>query len=260
MKDSAPKARLFVARDLKAGHLVTLDKDQSHYVVKVMRHQLGDKLALFNGRDGEWWGTLTDDAKNAVIIRMDSQYKVQTSEPDIWLCFAPIKFGKIDFLAQKATELGASKLQPVATKRTVVSRVKTERLAANAREAAEQSERLTVPEIGEIMRFDQLLDAWPKDRILLVADETGKGLPAYQLLPPLVNQKLGILIGPEGGFSPQELTRLDNLTFVQKLSLGPRILRADTAAFATLTCVQALCGDWRYGQPDFIYNKETHHA
>lgn len=251
MEDSPPKARLYVKHDLSQGQIITLDKAQSHYVVKVMRLKNGDKVALFNGSQGEWWASITDDNKKATSLSLDAQARPQEAEPDIWLCFAPVKYGKIDFLAQKATELGVSKLLPIETKRTVVNRIKHDRLVANAVEAAEQSERLTVPEVKILQTFGKLLSEWPQDRLLIVADETGGGEPPHDLLPILHDSRLAVLIGPEGGFAPEEIKQLSMHPSVKKMSLGPRVLRADTAALAAVTCIQALCGDWREGTPSF---------
>ncbi len=251
MKDSTPKARLYVNAELLKNQITTLEKDQSHYLAKVMRVKEGDKVALFNGKQGEWLAQVEEAKKKAVSLKLIEQSRPQQDEPDVWLCFAPVKYGKIDFLAQKATELGASKLVPVQTKRTIVNRVKHERLVANAIEAAEQSERLTVPKVEAMQTFDGFLADWPQDRLLIVADETGGGEPPHELLSVLRASKLAILIGPEGGFAPEEIKRISMHPGARKLSLGPRILRADTAALAALTCVQALCGDWREGVPDF---------
>lgn len=247
----SPKARLAVKDDLSDGQSIVLSKDHSHYLIKVMRHKVGDKVALFNGRDGEWWGEIIDASNKSASILLKTQARQQQDEPDIWLCFAPVKYGKIDFMAQKATELGASRLMPIQTKRTVVSRIKHDRLLANAVEAAEQSERLTVPEVCTMQTFSKMLIGWPQDRLLIVADETGGGEPPTEVLPVLRDSRLAVLIGPEGGFSPDELKQLSMLPGTRRMSLGPRILRSDTAALAALTCIQALCGDWRDGVPCF---------
>lgn len=245
MELSPPIARLYVKETLAKETPVTLNQDQSHYLIKVMRQKEGAPVALFNGRDGEWWATLSVADKKAALLIPQEQMRPQAAEPDIWLCFAPVKYGKIDFLAQKATELGASRLMPIQTKRTVVSRLKHDRLVANAVEAAEQSERLTVPEVSLMQTFGKLLAEWPQDRLLVVADETGGGEPPLELMPVLRDSRLAVLIGPEGGFSPEEIKQLAMLPGTRRMSLGPRILRADTAALAALTCLQALCGDWR---------------
>ena len=231
--------------------MLTLNKDQSHYLVKVMRAKTGDKVALFNGKHGEWSATVQEPDKKATSLQLTHQTRPQQAEPDIWLCFAPVKYGKIDFLAQKATELGISKLMPVETKRTIVNRVKHERLVANTIEAAEQSERVTVPQVAPLQTLGKLLREWPHERLLIVADETGGGVPPVDLLPVLRNSQLGVLIGPEGGFAPEEIKQLSMHPSVKRMSLGPRILRADTAALAALACIEALCGDWRDGVPEF---------
>ncbi len=251
MEETPPKARLYITDDLAKGQMITLNKDQSHYVTKVMRLKKGNHVALFNGKHGEWWGKIVDDSKKAASLSVEKCVRKQENEPDIWLCFAPVKYGKIDFLAQKSTELGVSKLLPIDTKRTVVKRLKHERLVANAMEAAEQSERLSVPEVEGLQTFGKLLENWPQDRLLIVADETGGGEPPADLLPVLRESRLAVLIGPEGGFAPEEIKQLAMHPAVKRMSLGPRILRADTAALAALTCIQALCGDWRDGVPDF---------
>jgi 16S rRNA (uracil1498-N3)-methyltransferase len=251
MDDSRPKARVFVDTALAPQTMVTLDKDQSHYVVKVMRSQAGDLLALFNGKDGEFWAELVVADKKHAQLQLRDRQRDQLAEPDIWLCFAPVKYGKIDFMAQKATELGASRLMPIHTKRTIVERLKYERLKANVIEAAEQTERLTIPKVESLQSLPNLLQNWPSDRLLIVADETGQGQPPHDLLPVLQESKLGLLIGPEGGFAPEEHRQFAALPNLKRLSLGPRILRADTAALAALTCLQAFCGDWREGAPHF---------
>ena len=251
MNISPPKARLAVTDDLTKGLDITLDKDQSHYLIKVMRQKIGSSVALFNGRHGEWWGDIVEADKKHVTITLRIQTREQVSEPDIWLCFAPVKYGKIDFLAQKATELGVSKLMPIETKRTIVSRIKHDRLLANAIEAAEQSERLTVPEVCNMQTFGKMIADWPQDRILVVADETGGGKPPLEIMPVLRDSRLAVLIGPEGGFDPEEIKQLMMLPGTRRMSLGPRILRSDTAALAALSCIQALCGDWRDGTPSF---------
>lgn len=232
--------RLYVETPLQPGVMVALSKPQSHYLSTVLRQKDGASVLIFNGKDGEWLGKLVGAGSKQLQITLETQSRPQTPEPDVWMLFAPIKFGKIDFLVQKATELGASALIPVRTARTVVTRLKDERLEANAIEAAEQSERLTIPQIHELQPLAALLATWDPHRILIYADETHQGLPATQLLPRLIGQRLAILIGPEGGFTPEELTHLRSLPFACGLSLGPRILRADTAALAALTCVMAL--------------------
>lgn len=236
--------RLFIANDLSADTLIILDKDQSHYLANVMRVKAGEDVALFNGRDGEWLGRLDKVAKASVTIQVQSQSRRQTPEPDLWLLAAPIKKDRIDLVAEKATELGISALWPVFTHRTVMSRVNTDRLAANMVEAAEQCERLSVPEMREPTDLAKALAGWDAARPLVFLDESGGGAPITQALNNLQPGPLAVLTGPEGGFDDAERALLARLPFAVPVSLGPRILRAETAAIAALSVVQALLGDW----------------
>lgn len=246
-----PVPRLYVDHPLQHGTLISLGKPQAHYLATVLRLKSGDAVALFNGRDGEWHGALATLDRKGAAVRLQTQFRPQSAEPDVWLLFAPIKLGRIDFLVEKATELGAARLCPVQTRRTVVTRVNEARLRAHIVEAAEQSERLTLPQLAPYASLEKTLAEWPADRLLLYADETGGGLPPLELLPALSTGKLAVLIGPEGGFAPEELEILRRLPFASPMSLGPRVLRADTAALAALTCVMATHGDWRDGRPAF---------
>lgn len=245
MKDGI-ETRLYVDAPLAGGGTVALGADQTHYLKNVLRLGPGEGVALFNGRDGEWRSEIAAVSKKAAELAVIEQTREQVPEPDVWLAFAPIKRARIDFTAQKATELGASLLWPVMTRHTMVDRVNTERLRANAVEAAEQSDRLTVPEVREPARLDALIDTWPADRALILADETG-GPPIGEVLSAYHAKSItsaGFLIGPEGGFAEPELDRLRKLPFVTPVSLGARLLRADTAALAVLAVWQALAGDW----------------
>lgn len=252
MATAYPKIRLFVEASLQAGVAVPLADGQAHYLQNVMRLGAGEAVAVFNGRDGEWRATLQPISKKKADLLVAEPLKPQVSCPDVWLVFAPIKHGRIDFLAEKAAELGASALLPVMTARTNASRVKTERLQANATEAAEQCERMDVPPVHEPRSFAQLLADWPPERLLIYGDETGQGLPPAELfasLSPAIRQ-WAVLVGPEGGFAPEELARLRAAPFAHAISLGPRVLRADTAGLAALTCVMAWRGDW-HNRPRF---------
>jgi 16S rRNA (uracil1498-N3)-methyltransferase len=240
MKSYTPQIRLYVSDDLGAGAVIALPKTQAHYLQTVMRCKAGDAILLFNGRDGEWQAEITLLQKNGGEVQVTGQTRPQAAEPDLWLCFAPIKFGRIDYLVEKATELGVSQLYPVQTARTVVSRINGERLRAHAVEAAEQSERLSVPELMPYQKLTALLADWPKERLLFYGDETGGGKPLRTLLPQIQQTQYALLIGPEGGFAPEELALLKQCPFAQAISLGPRILRADTAALAGL----AQLGAW----------------
>ncbi|MBO6783775.1 MAG: 16S rRNA (uracil(1498)-N(3))-methyltransferase, partial [Alphaproteobacteria bacterium] len=188
MTDKQPsftRIRLFVEADLRAGEAITLGRDQSHYLQNVMRRAAGDRVALFNGRDGEFWAEIADVRRGAVALDVAERFREQAGEPDLWLAFAPIKRAAVDFLAAKATELGVSRLVPVVTARTNTERVNTKRLRAIAVEAAEQSERLSVPEIAEPAKFPALLDGWPESRALLFGDETGAGRPVAEVAAEL---------------------------------------------------------------------------
>lgn len=240
--------RLFVENSLPGDGSLTLDKEQSHYLANVMRLKTGAEVSLFNGQDGEWVTEVTDIQKRAVTLRIVSQAKEQATEPDLWLVFAPIKKARIDFVAQKATELGVSHLQPVYTRRTIVDRVKTERLHANAIEAAEQCERLTVPTIAEPTKLDTLLANWPAERKIMFCDETLSGEPAHIALASSgnkdKNEPWAIIIGPEGGFDDSESLAIKAHPNTTVVALGPRVLRADTAAMAAISLWQAALGDW----------------
>lgn len=246
-------ARLFVEADLAAGGEVLLEEAQVHYLRNVMRRPDGAPLLLFNGRDGEWRGTLSFRGKKAAVAELGECTREQAPEPDVWLCFAPVKRARIDYIAEKATELGVSVLQPVVTRHTAVERVNVGRLQANAIEAAEQTERLTVPDVRESVDLGKLLDRWPDGRRLMMCDETGGGPPIGEALSALDEAARAapwaIVIGPEGGFAENELQALRRIKDVTSVGLGPRILRADTAALAALACWQALVGDWRRPTP-----------
>ena len=210
-----------------------------------MRAKAGDKLRLFNGRDGEWLAEIAQAGKRGVNLTCIVQTAPQNEVPDIWLAFAPVKKTPADYLAQKATELGAAALMPVFTRRTIVTRINHERLAANAIEAAEQSDRLSVPVIRDPVSFDKLLASWPKDRRILFCDEDGDAVPLANAARDGPAGPAAIFTGPEGGFDPAERETLRALPFVTPVTLGPRILRADTAALAALAVWQSVKGDWR---------------
>lgn len=250
MKDGI-ETRLYVQLPLSEGAEVELEVGHAHYLRSVLRLGPGEAVALFNGLDGEWLARIATVARNKASLRVERRTRAQRPEPDLWLAFAPIKRARIDFVAQKATELGAALLWPVLTRRTMVDRVNTDRLAANAVEAAEQSDRLTVPTVRDPVPLDRLLVDWPTDRPLILCDETAAGggvrgiAQALDDAGPTVRERVGFVIGPEGGFAEEELDRLRKLPFVTAVGLGPRLLRADTAALAALAVWQAVAGDWR---------------
>ncbi len=236
--------RLYVAGDLAEGMAVTLDEGQTHYLLHVLRAKIGNLVSLFNGRHGEWLAEITQGGKRGVTATCRRQTDGQHGTPDIWLAFAPVKKTPSDYLVQKAAELGVSVLQPVFTRRTIVARINEERMAANAVEAAEQSGRLTVPEIRKGIGFDKLLASWPRERRLLFCDEGGDAKTMTQAARESRGGPCGILTGPEGGFAPADRAALRALPFVVPVTLGPRILRADTAALAALAIWQAVAGDF----------------
>jgi len=239
------KVRLYVEAPLAPDEHVETSEAQSHYLLHVMRARSGDRISLFNGTDGEWRATIVNVTKHHCVLTCDDQTRSQQNTPDLWLCFAPIKRTPADYLTQKATELGVSVLQPVITHRTIVSRVNSERMRANAIEAAEQSDRLTVPDVRQPLTLEKLLASWPSNRQLLFCDEAGEAPPMGRALAVDAHSVWGALTGPEGGFDVGERERIRSHVFVTPVSLGPRILRADTAALAVLAVWQALIGDWR---------------
>lgn len=236
------KIRLYVDQPLAPGQAVRLSPDQAHYLTGVMRLSGGAAILLFNGRDGEWRATLADAGNRNAIAVADVQTRPLRLPPDLWLLFAPIKKARTDFIVEKAVELGAARILPVQTRHTNSDRIRQDRLQAHAIEAAEQCGATCVPEVADLIALDKLLAKWPEDRRLYWCDETALGQPAT--VTPTTGPA-AILIGPEGGFSADEATRLRARPNVTPLSLGPRILRADTAAVAALTLWQASCGDWR---------------
>jgi 16S rRNA (uracil1498-N3)-methyltransferase len=243
-----PKTRLFTTEPLSEALELTLDKEQSHYLATVMRKRVDDEILIFNGQDGEFSATISDTNKRAVQLRIGTQTREQTNEPDVWIAFAPIKKARLDFIAQKATELGVSHMIPVMTRRTIVDRVKTDRMHANAIEAAEQCERLNIPTVGEPVKFETLMKDWPEDRMIMFCDEDLSGKDAYTALRDAAaeapHHKWAIIIGPEGGFDDNERAAIKANPNTVTVSLGPRVLRADTAAMAAITLWQAAIGDW----------------
>jgi 16S rRNA (uracil1498-N3)-methyltransferase len=235
---------LYVTGDLGDGRAVELDEGPGHYLLHVLRANAGNLVLLFNGRDGEWLAEIAQAGKRGVTAKCLTRTQPQSEVPDIWLAFAPVKKTPSDYLVQKATELGASVLLPVFTRRTIVSRINEERMAANAIEAAEQSARLSVPEIREGTSLEKLLSAWPKERRMFFCDEGGDAKPLAEAARE-VSGPAAILTGPEGGFDPAEREMLRALPFVTPVTLGPRILRADTAALAAIAIWQSVAGDFR---------------
>src|SRR5579859_1031353 len=245
MTEPAPRHRLFVDAGLAAHAEIRVTEQQAHYLLNVMRLGAGAEIALFNGRDGEWRAEISETGKKKAILTAIQQLRPQKVEPDLWLLYTTLFRSRIDLIVEKATELGVSVLQPVFTERTVMSRVGEDRLAAIAMEAAEQCERLTLPELRSPLSLQGSLAKWPEGRALLMMDESGDGKPIAEALAELPPGPAALLVGPEGGFAKSELDALSRLPFAVRVGLGPRILRADTAVIAALSCYQAISGDWR---------------
>ncbi len=236
--------RLYLTADLTPNAVLPCDAPQAHYLRHVLRLEAGAGLVVFNGRHGTWQARFEPLGKReGQLVLQAAPSAAQRTVPDIWLVASPLRQNRFDLMVEKATELGVARILPILAERSAVRATKTERLRQIAIEAAEQCERDGIPAIAELTSLPNLLGAWNPTRSLFLADETGGGQPPAQALagkaPPLA-----VLIGPEGGWSPQEIALLRDLPFVHGLSLGPRILRAETAAIAALSCAFALCGDW----------------
>ena len=233
-------ARLYVADDLSSGADVCLSPEQAHYLAKVLRLSVGAHLRVFNGRDGEWQADIQNlDKKNARLCAK-SQLRPQEPSPDIWLCFALLKKQRNGIIAEKATELGVSRFQPIVTERTQFPKLRFERAHAQILEAAEQTERMDIPTLAETLTLDALIATWPRERILFFADEGGGAPPMLKALSGRGFGPSALLVGPEGGFNEKERNALRGQDFVVPVSLGPRILRADTAALSMLTLWQSV--------------------
>ncbi|WP_294230799.1 16S rRNA (uracil(1498)-N(3))-methyltransferase [uncultured Shimia sp.] len=237
------KVRLYVEQGLGEGQTIPLTKEQAHYLFGVMRMAVGDPVLVFNGRDGEWRCAVTVANKRNGELVCEAQTKPLQMPPDLWLCFAPIKKARTDFIVEKAAEMGAARIVPVSTDFTNSERIRQDRLQAHAVEAAEQCGGTYVPEVSDLVKLDRLLAEWPEGRQLMFCDEAEVG--SAKRLAASTGGPWAILIGPEGGFSDAERARLKALPFAHVVSLGPRILRADTAAVAAMTLWQQSLGDWQ---------------
>ncbi len=236
--------RLYVEAPLHAGALLTLAKPQAHYLATVLRLKSNDRVLVFNGRDGEW-GAAVDLQKRGVALHVGNRTRPQTEPGDLHYLFAPLKAARLDYTVQKAVEMGVSRLQPVLTRHGQVARVNTDRMRANAVEAAEQCGVLTLPEIGEPVALTRVIAEHDRGRTLIFCDEDAEvANPVAALSAVRPRTPLSVLVGPEGGFAEEERAALLKLPNVVRLALGPRILRADTAAVAALAVVQAVLGDW----------------
>ena len=237
--------RLYVEADLGSGAAVTCTGEQANYLRNVLRLRTGEPILLFNGRDGEWRATLMDSGKRGATLRVDGPARAQEGGPDIDYLFAPLKRARLDYMVQKATEMGVARLRPVLTRHTGPERVNTARMRANAIEAAEQCGILRVPEVYAPEKLDRVVEEWDPARALIFCDEGSDTTDPLAALGKLRPRPLALLIGPEGGFADAERELLSSKPFVARISLGPRILRADTAAVAALALVNAVLGDWR---------------
>lgn len=243
------RIRLFTDKKLILGGKAELSEKASHYLCNVMRCNAGEKIRCFNETDGEFLCRIEVSDKKKTIVRIEELLRLREKDNDIWLLFAPLKKDQTDFVIAKAVELGVSKIIPIITERTNSERVKVERFAAQAVEAAEQCGRLSVPEVVSPVKLIEFLGAWNPERLLFFADERRRGKEAADAFRQSAGNPAAILVGPEGGFSDEEAARLDKCLFVKNINLGPRILRAETAAVASLSVWQASAGDWRnYGE------------
>lgn len=236
--------RLFVDAPLAAAAEIPVTADQANYLLNVLRLDDGDAIHLFNGRDGEWRAEVSKRSKRACDLICREQVRGQTGGPDIDYVFAPLKRSRLDYMVQKAVEMGVARLIPVLTQHTIAERVNLERMRANAIEAAEQCGILRVPDVCEPQKLEKLVAGWDEDRVLVFCDESAETANPIAALAGLAGRKLAVIVGPEGGFSDAEQKLLRAKPYTRAISLGPRILRADTAAVAALAVVNAVAGDW----------------
>jgi 16S rRNA (uracil1498-N3)-methyltransferase len=251
-----PQPRILIDQQLSAGAALGLDEAQARHVGTVLRLGAGDHVRVFNARDGEWRARIADVSKRGMNVQLEEFIRAARAAPDLDLLFAPVKRHATDLIVEKATELGVRRIRPVITERTIAETVRVDRLRSIAREAVEQTERFDVPEIAEPLALAKALDGWDASRPLIYADEagddadaawggkTGRAPAIGSALENLKSQRLALLVGPEGGFARDERTLLRSLPFVNAVSLGPRILRAETAVIAALSVIQSLWGDW----------------
>lgn len=244
MRANYKMQRLFTDLPLLPDQPVEAPAETAHYLLNVLRMRDGEQILLFNGRDGEWLASLVQSGKKRVTLSPVEQVRPQPLAPDFHYCFAPLKVGRMDYMLQKAVEMGASVLQPVITQHCQMPKLNSERMQANIREAAEQCGILNLPEYREPLRFDRFIEQWDPNRQLIFCDEAHDTNNPLALLNTLKGKALGVIIGPEGGFSENERVLLRQHSSVTAIPLGPRILRADTAAVAAMAVIQAAIGDW----------------
>lgn len=243
-KENHKLPRLYVTDEITVDQAIPMNQEQWHYIRNVMRLVDGAKIMIFNGKDGEWLASLNYETKKRLVLMPVEQTKPQPQAAKLLYAFAPLKKGRLDYMIQKATELGVSHMQPVLTEYTDNHKIKLEKLEANAIEAAEQCTMLSIPTILKPQKFEAFIEQYAKTHQIIFCDERAKIDSPISLIARLKNQEICVLIGPEGGFSAAERNVLLALTNIHAISLGPRIMRADTAAVAALTLVQATIGDW----------------
>jgi 16S rRNA (uracil1498-N3)-methyltransferase len=236
--------RLFIDAPLAKGAAVEASSEQFNYLANVLRMEDGAEILLFNGRDGEWKACLSFPSRKRILLTPVEETRPQPAPSDLHYLFAPLKVGRMDYLVQKAVEMGAGLLQPVMTQHVQGKITNLDKIRANVIEAAEQCGILGIPDVAEPVRLADLLDRWSADRRIIYCDEGDAGQNPLPLLSKVSERKLALLVGPEGGFSEEERARLRSLDFVTAIPLGPRILRADTAAVAAMAVIQAAIGDW----------------
>lgn len=246
MRENYTLTRLYIGVPLYSEAEIILPKEQVHYLANVLRKAAGDDVRVFNGQDGEWRARITDISKRSAVLQAKELLRPQVIVPDIWLCFAPVRKHRNAFILEKATELGIARLQPVLTRRTQFGKINLSKMQAQIIEAAEQTERLCLPELRDTTPLEKLLEEWDENRTLIMGDEAGDCPPAREVFQNMTG-RAAILTGPEGGFDPKEREMLRSQPFVRPVSLGPRILRADTAALSMITLWQAAQGDWQNG-------------
>lgn len=244
MRANYKMQRLFTLLPLQANQAIEAPAETAHYLLNVLRMQDGDQILLFNGLHGEWLASITQTGKKRLSLCPTEQVRLQPAASDLYYCFAPLKTGRMDYMIQKAVEMGASVLQPVITQHCQNPKLNSERMQANALEAAEQCGILSMPHYRQPIRFDKFMDEWDRSRTLIFCDEAHDTNNPLNLLTKLKGKPTGVFIGPEGGFSEDERKFLRQQSFVTAIPLGPRILRADTAAVAAMAIIQATIGDW----------------
>lgn len=238
------RIRIYMDVPLRVGEIIDCLPEQSHYLANVLRLEKGDEVYVFNGADGEFCTRVAEAGKKRCSLQIASKYKNFEKSPDVWILFAPLKKDNTDLVIEKATELGVSKIFPVITEYTNANKVRSERLTAQLIEAAEQSRRQDIPELCEADTLQHVLQNWPVERKLFYLDETGSGAEIVKMLENN-SGPAAFLVGPEGGFSQKELEFLQKCNYTYAITLGKRILRAETAVIAALSCWQAVCGDWK---------------